>query len=412
MMNAISQIIRNFLCCVKDLQLGKQSIPFIYESSVVRKFSTYVFDLPHLKMTTPLELMISLSQLYACFSCIFSGYRLVTSNGVMKLLQINRFILLHIKMKTNKKQDVKYSTRSAKRKEDDAKEQSELKNQTYRIISQSLLSEANSAFQNAIVGLCTITTGFSFFWLAANSIHITETGWIGGISTLIHSLILMEIALFVLLYYMIKNGNKKIKLSNKMKIIVMKIKESGRFDNSNIIDCDCFNWLQSQKIFLPFWTSSRGKGNKDNNERSEEKKYKQIMKYITTTLFTFTRKHKTNEDNFVKAFGQTPEEISTRLLDEAKVNKWKGLCDFIYFFLNFIAFYGYLMPIICYYIYAEDKNKKKILSYFTFGYPCIQAEWVGNFVGDLMWTIEPLVMLFSPFVFSTFTSHISKHKIN
>jgi len=412
-MDIIVQLLRNFLCCVKDLQLWKQNIPFIYESTIMRKFSTYVFESPHLKMTTPLDFMISLSQLYASFSCIFSGCRLVTSNGVLKLLQINRFILLHLKMKKNKKVDVKYSTRSAKKKEDDAKEQSELENQAYRIVSQSLLSEADSAFQNSIVGLCTITTGFSFFWLAANSIHITKTGWIGGISAFIHSLILMEVSLFVLIYYMIKNGNEKIKVSNKLKFFVMEIKENNRFENSNTIDCDCFNWLQSHNMLVPYCSSLGEKRKRNNTERSEEKNYKQNMKHITTTLFTFTRKHKTKEDNFVKAFGQTPQEISTRLLEESKLYKQKGLFHFVYFTLNFIAFFGYLMAIICYYIYTQERKKGIIiLSYFTFGYPCIQVEWLGNFVGNLMWTIESLVMLFSPFIFSTFTYPMSKHKIN
>merc|ERR1712032_2076 len=256
-----------------------------------------------------------------------------------------------------------------------------------------------------------ITTGFSFFWLAANSIHLTGTGWIGGISALIHSLILMEVSLFVLLYYMIKNGNEKIKVSNRMKKIVMKIKENNRFENSYIIDCDFFNWLQNHKMLVLYCLSSGEKRNKNNNKKSEEKDYKQNMKHITSTLYALTRKHKTNEDNFIKAFGQTPEEISLRLLEEAKVYKWKGLCHFIYFLLNLMAFCGYLMAIICYYIYTEDRRKEIILSYFTFGYTCIQAEWVGNFVGDLMWTVEPLVMLFSPFIFSTFVSPISKHKI-
>ena len=67
--------------------------------------------------------------------------------------------------------------------------------------------------------------------------------------------------------------------------------------------------------------------------------------------------------------------------------------------MNFIAFYGYLMAIVGFY-YPDDDFQPTWIQTMKFGYDNNFADWSGNFAGDLMWTIEPIVILSSPFYFS------------
>ena len=77
----------------------------------------------------------------------------------------------------------------------------------------------------------------------------------------------------------------------------------------------------------------------------------------------------------------------------------KAYREFVYFLLNFVAFYGYLMGILAFYYPDDDKQPSYVRS-LKFGYGNRLADWTGNFAGDLMWTIEPLVILGSPMVMS------------
>jgi hypothetical protein len=77
----------------------------------------------------------------------------------------------------------------------------------------------------------------------------------------------------------------------------------------------------------------------------------------------------------------------------------KGYREFIYFVLNFVAFYGYLMGIVAFY-YPDDDHQPSFVTLMKFGYGNAVADWTGNFAGDLMWTIEPIFILGSPMVMS------------
>jgi hypothetical protein len=61
---------------------------------------------------------------------------------------------------------------------------------------------------------------------------------------------------------------------------------------------------------------------------------------------------------------------------------------------------AHLLGIIVYYLSGDlSSSKRAYLTVFLLGMSDADADWQGNFVGDLMWTVEPLIILGSPFIF-------------
>lgn len=358
-MDAIIQLIRNALCCVKDLNLFSES--FLYDPSQTAKF--YVFPAPHLSLTTPLELFISFSQLYACISCTISGCRLLAGKGVLKLKKLNGTAeLLKAKFK-------------------------DIPSPANLIIRDSIMAEANSAMRSTLVGCCVLPIGIAFFWLFGNSLHITAAGWIGGLPILIHALTVMEIALIPLLYFMIKDANASLSKSKEIKDLIKllssKKEKDGAwltFENFSILDDD----------WTPYW----------GRNFTSDMESKQFLKEIEIV--------QTKSKKILEKKGLESDTV-TELEGKAFASAFEGYREYIYFILNFIAFYGYLLGIVVYYFDDEEKQSDYVRQ-LKFGYSNADADWTGNFAGDLMWTIEPIIILASPVLIALMTSHIKTAK--
>merc|ERR1711862_398092 len=89
------------------------------------------------------------------------------------------------------------------------------------------------------------------------------------------------------------------------------------------------------------------------------------------------------------------EAAISPLLASADRLQFEGCRELLYFLLNFIAFYGYMLYILVYYFDDESLQPTGIKK-LQFGMSNSDADWYGNFAGDFAWTIEPLVVLFSP----------------
>ena len=87
-MNKILQMVCNTMCCVKDLQLFTNALPFLYDIATLDKF--YQFPAPHMSKTTPLKFLIRFSQLYAAISCTRLVWKLIFSQGIKKLFRLTR----------------------------------------------------------------------------------------------------------------------------------------------------------------------------------------------------------------------------------------------------------------------------------------------------------------------------------
>lgn len=74
-------------------------------------------------------------------------------------------------------------------------------------------------------------------------------------------------------------------------------------------------------------------------------------------------------------------------------NNQKLFLEFIYFVLNVIAGYGYFMAIMVWCVPFTAETVPSWLNLLYFGLSPESADWWGNFLGDLAWTIEPIVMI-------------------
>jgi hypothetical protein len=74
---------------------------------------------------------------------------------------------------------------------------------------------------------------------------------------------------------------------------------------------------------------------------------------------------------------ETLEGIAESLKQEAFTVKMEGYRDFVFFVINFIAFYGYLMGIICFY-FDELENEAAWLRAMKFNHSHELADWKGT----------------------------------
>ena len=378
MMDAIVQLIRNALCCVKDWELFSDSIPMLYDSSLTNS----VLQLPEIiDKTTPLEVIISVTQLYACLSCAYSGMKL-SWKSTGKLKRIVR--LLEGRLSTPLKGDSMVGVASN------------------RIVNESLIKEAKSAMRNTFVGLMVAPIGIAFFWLFANSWHVTEAGWIGGLVALIDALTVMEICLVPLLYYMIVDGFEQFSLFQETKEcidVVSSGKDTFKPDFLNITRYEIM-----EPSWVPFFEGGASplEGPPKNNQEMD--KLATETKQVEQTLnLWFSPTALDNKDDKNEKDAKIRREAIENAVSTMKKSLFglttKGYREFLYLVLNFIAFYGYLMAIITFY-YPDDEFQPFWVTQMKFGYDNNFADWSGNFAGDLMWTIEPMVILASPFYLS------------
>ncbi len=379
-MDAIVQLIRNGLCCVKDLQL-LSSTP-LYDPTLTAEF--YVFPKPYMNKTTPLELLICLAQLYACISCSISGFKLIVNSGILKLKRLSRVSDL---LREKKKSE------DTKEKKDDADaDTSAIVNQ---VAVSSIMNEANVALRSTFVGICVLPIGIAFFWYFANSLHITEAGWIGGLPALVNATIVMEVALIPLLVFMIKDAAVAFQKAKKLRGMVKEYSDKKCKDVAKIMQqfltLDAYSLLviKGDGGWTPFWTEGAKSGI---DADAEGKMFAKEIEALEVNLKSFV----SSEGALLTA------DKASAIESMAKGSVLEGYREYVYFLFNLIAFYGYLFGIIAFY-FDDEENQPAAINYLKFGYSNADADWGGNFAGDFMWTIEPIVILASPFLIKQMT---------
>ena len=312
------QLIRNALCCIKDLDLLRETFPFLYDATVTQK---YLGTFPEpMDKTTPLEVLISISQLYAFTSCTRSGWKmLVTSYG--KVQRIDRLI----------------------------KARSPAKTDADRLINASLVKEGKYALRSTFIGFLVSLIGVSFFWLSANSWHITDTDWIGGLPALIHALTVAEICLFVLLYYMWQDAGEQLAKAARMQRLASAL-QSGSLTPKEV----GLPSLEALTGWVPFWDAGVDPADPIPDPKEEEKLVEQEHAKIAQNLRDIvgsgnsSSKKKKDDDakedkEEEKLRKQRQLEKAEELLAASQVTRWEGYREYLYFVLNAIAFYGYML---------------------------------------------------------------------
>mmetsp|Transcript_15173 Transcript_15173/g.33935 ORF Transcript_15173/g.33935 Transcript_15173/m.33935 type:complete len:252 (-) Transcript_15173:219-974(-) len=234
----------------------------------------------------------------------------------------------------------------------------------------------------------------------------------------------MELFLIPLLYYMLKDGIDMILRARKMRNLSEQISKSSRKSIENLfgegnIDVGVFGWLESNRTAMNMkasetdvdavneaYASPSGRFecfDPFKNEMSStdvNEAFKIIAKAKASVAISLDMwKCKDNERIKLKeAQGTNNPKIEAAispLLASADRLQFEGCRELLYFLLNFIAFYGYMLCILVYYFDDESLQPTGIRK-LQFGMSNSDADWYGNFAGDFAWTIEPLVVLFSP----------------
>jgi len=376
-LDAIVQLVRNGLCCVKDLQIGPA---YLHDPAVTAKYYRFVQPLDQ---TTPLEIAICLCQFFAFVSVSKSGYGLMTKSGWFKLKRVQRLV------------EKRASSGDGERDAASATSDGAID----RIINESLEKERADANRCIFVGANVLAIGLSFFWLVCNSLHITQTNWVGGLQALIHALIVMEIGLAPLLCYMLKDGAAHLARSAsilKFRDDFAQALNAKKKSAEQLLGYESYCWIR-EGGWSPFWekpATSPHAGKKTRMEESAalDREIKQVRAFVEGLT------HGDRRTASVKAIVAKAKDACEKdgRLDELSVEtRWHGYLEYIYFVLNFIAFYGYMLGILTYYFddaYLEGTYTGSL----RLGYSNASADWGGNFAGDAMWTVEPVFILSTP----------------
>ncbi len=376
-MDAYVQFIRNALCTAKNFHFLGDT--FLYDPKVTAMY----YDLPSpLDQTTPLEVIIAATQLYAFFSVSLAGYRMLTKSGVGKLQLINRLVNLR---SSDAAADDEGKGKDKKNDDGDKKDEDEKKieDKARELVTKSLLDESDAATRSFFVGTNVLVVGLSFFWLFASSFHVTSTDWIGGLVGLIHALEVMEIGLLVFLYYMVKDAGAAGKKANRMKIFAATLTftcpKNMSVDIIETLTVEQYNWL------VDGWESFWAEGSSASVE-TEGKILTKEEEAVASNLRSFSKKMN--------------QEIPDRIRAQARIALFEGFREYVYLVLNFFAFYGYLTCIIVFY-YEDESAQPDYIRTMLFKMSNGDADWLGNAVGDFMWTVEPIVILGSPMIINS-----------
>lgn len=382
-MDAVVQFIRNALCVTKDFNFLGET--FLYDPKVTAQY--YALPSP-LDQTTPLEVLIAITQFYAFVSVSLAGYKMITRAGVGKLQLINRLVNLRATAAKEEKEEKKTKKEKKDTKTTDADKSEAV---ARKLVTTSLIDESDAATRSFFVGTNVLFLGLAFFWLFANSLHVTSTDWIGGIVGLIQALTVMEINLVVFLYYMVKDAGRATRKSFKMANFAAKIAASKKLSLSDMetITVEQYSWLLGG--WSPFWAEGSS-----GSVVAEGKLMAKEEEAVASKLASFSKK--------------IDQDISDRILAQSRICLFEGYREYLYLVLNFFAFYGYLVGIIVFY-YQEESDQPEYIRSMLLWMPNGDADWLGNAVGDFMWTVEPIVILGSPLVINFMSPKKKKEKL-
>jgi hypothetical protein len=407
MSSAIVQFIRNFLCCIKDLSFGAHhqqhhhqryqqiNLSWMYNNTLTNQYMNDYFNLSliePIKYTTPLEMIISITQFY------------VVLTGVPESIQ--RFLYSYYQMKR--------SYALIRHHQSTNNPNIGITNHVERLLYASLLKETNNNIRSMFVAFNCFCISIAFIWLSANSLHITTTTWIGGLPALIHALTVMNLCLIPLLYYMYIDSKEYYQNSKRIQLFHQQLLV-GTVTAADIGLSAIQALYNNSNEYIPFYScnSTRPVIERFNNVddiqllNHERRTIQALLDIITgtTAITKKTDENNENNDNYEEIRMKIQKDIANTTSLPSIVYKFHlySIREFVYCILNFIAWYGYGMCIVVYY-YPNTIFQSDIVHLSLLHFNHDDADWYGNFIGDSMWTIEPLIILFSPILIHQLTT--------
>merc|ERR1712032_1382496 len=100
------------------------------------------------------------------------------------------------------------------------------------IVLEQLEKDRKESIRFMIVGVLVALLGVAFFWLFGNSWHVTQTSLLGGLPGLIHALTVMEVALAILLVYMLRDASDKFRQARIMERVQQQLLSAAASSSS------------------------------------------------------------------------------------------------------------------------------------------------------------------------------------
>jgi len=283
----------------------------------------------------------------------------------------------------------------------------------YTVLKHALQSDLNVGNVRFWIGVCEFFIGCAFTFLMANSLHLRAPThpW-----PLIHAVSVMEICLVYILYIMweavIKQMSKGLKLSE----LAVRVKQAQgtKLSTRKVLEIasDCGyldNLMEAYMLSEPSYTPVYRRSAVLCEGLREDLKL--IHNIIDDSMNSSSTTMVTNDGLTIvdsnPTFTHKPKKQPIRsgivvsdLQAKATVCYVEAVIDLLLFILNFIAGYGYFMSVIaCYYPQAADGSLPEGL---MLGLSSMDADWYGNFMGDLAWAIEPVIIIFRTEIISLF----------
>jgi len=418
----VVQFFREGLCCLKDWHLGPSAWYDPNVTNATLKFLFFpvakyvpVFAADHpLCQIYPIEFMIACLQCYPVVSEIHAGVVLIV-NGRKRLQQIEYMLLQQpirkISLPTNTITtttvvDPKKKTTTTTN-EDDIIDSSRIA-ETY--VLNKLRQDGYEAMRHAMVGLQLVFMGIGWAWLVAHSLHITDTNWTGGLTGLIHAHTTMLLALAILLYYMMVDGLQKLQSAQVLEEVLDKYEDENHFklalkDQATL--CQLLDHGLVQQQWQPTWCRN------DEDETNSQLPQKDNASILWQEDIDIVQANVDllHDDFFCEDNTVVRQQLQEEWKEKAAMSRLEGCRDFVFFGLNLVAHYGYTIGILTFYWDKEDDTEPTWLKVVKLYQGHHYADWCGNFIGDLMWTIEPLVALLSPYLFRRILEQQTRHQL-
>jgi hypothetical protein len=380
-----TQLFRNFFCVLKSVVPQENFIqkPLFADSSFYP-----------LTLTSSIELLIAPTQFAAVILNFLSGFTAIL-NGKNDLDVANDWLSVLDRVLLSSGL--------------------ELPGVAYLIVRQGLESDIAASKRKMFIGVLELIFGFAFIFLVLNSLHIVGPS---HPKPLVDAVLSMEIGLAYILLIMWQSFTEKAKDSSRSKRLAAFIRGSrgqplgtllvGAIDSGFKGD-DLFRALSLFEAYKPLWRNKNPKQfvNKKitKNARIESEVRIELIN-VTVVLNKLSAMDVKGSD--IHAANRI--KLALVLDRQAYVGSLQAPIELLYFILNFVAGYGYLLGILAFYIpevthkvplgvsnlianiITGDYSWCKVL---MFGMTHGDADWWGNLAGDFAWTLEPIIIIVS-----------------
>ena len=365
-------LFRNFFCVCKSIAPQEH----IFHRKLLNGISGQI------RHTTVVELLISSLQLCAVFFNVWNGF----SNIVKGYFQSTR---------------VSAMGKLTLSKIDSKSIDGEANKQAFLILCEDIDNALNASYLKILIGIGEVVIGISFIFLCMNSLHLHGPT---HPKPLIDALTCMEVAFIFFLVVMwrsllssIQDSVRAAALATALEQEVSHCYDSPKAIHELIMNCG-YSQDSVEAIHVMYPPS-----NYSWIEVTDPLRFDTLidsnLRSISTALTILSKKGE-NEKEVLQA--TIHRMTATNNLRRKALEAFaQSPLDAIYFILNFIAFYGYLIGILCYY-FPEDTQGQgstpRWVHQMKFGLSNDVADWWGNLIGDIAWTLEPAIILTSKYL--------------